>query len=105
MVYSKLYPEVDVELSRFYFEHKELVIHGEDYLSDSSSSSHSPHIIADWSDQLLHRGTSSGPHLSVGMLKSVFTHSVILKSVQHEARQKKKSLFCPHGVVRRTSKT
>ena len=80
-VYTRLYPEPDYEIShleRFYYESKQIVYNGEEFITTQSHSQRSAAIIAHWPGVISIDEYGEAP-VRVGVLTSVFRHSAIIR--------------------------
>lgn len=77
-MYKALFPDADnIFLSYFYFENKQVVIYGEQYLSIQSRSKRSPAIVAHWPNRNSQGIDVDGKLPSrVGIVLSFLTHKV-----------------------------
>ena len=79
IVSKALNPDCDsITMSRFYYEHKQFVLAGEEYISERSRSAHSSFIAAYWCDDCLTGKIATSP-LRIGPIKSIMVHKVQLK--------------------------
>ena len=84
-MYKKLYTDaISVGLSRFYFEHKQLTINGEEYISTHSLSKRSAVIVAHWPNDSGEIDSTGTAQPRVGKISSFLTHIVTLKTAANQ---------------------
>ena len=94
-VYKALNPDCDsITTCRFYYEHKQVILAGEEYISERSRSTHSSFITAYWCEDYL-TGKINTSLLRIG--------SIIVHKVQLSENGTTQQMLCNCGMVERTS--
>lgn len=84
-MYKKLYTDaISIKLARFYFEHKQLTIHGEEYISTHSLSKRSAVIVAHWPHDSGDIDSTGTAQPRVGKITSFLTHIATLKTAANQ---------------------